>query len=129
MSIIVNLSGIEIICRANTFVICKRICKCILPQSLLYLSTSEFWQWFIHAIYTNIKILIRNISDIYKIFDISDISDIWNWLLSCSNFDDLDGVYFSFPTKKWSFQLMISSVNVTKSTVSCIFGNIYWKNP
>ena len=29
-------------------------------------------------------------------------------------------------TKKWSFPLRISSVNVTKSTVSCGFGHIYW---
>ena len=27
--------------------------------------------------------------------------------------------------KKWSFPLRISSVNVTKSTVSCRFGHIY----
>ena len=31
--------------------------------------------------------------------------------------------------KKWSFPLTISSVNVTKSTVSCGFGHIYWRNP
>ena len=31
--------------------------------------------------------------------------------------------------KKWSFPLRISSVNVTKSAVSCGFGHIYWKNP
>ena len=31
--------------------------------------------------------------------------------------------------KKWSFALRISSVNVTKSAVSCGFGQIYWKNP
>ena len=31
--------------------------------------------------------------------------------------------------KKWSFPLRISSVNVTKSAVSCGFGLIYWKNP
>ena len=29
--------------------------------------------------------------------------------------------------KKWSFQLRISSVNVTKSTISCGFDHIYWK--
>ena len=28
-----------------------------------------------------------------------------------------------------SFPLTISSVNVTKSEVSCGFGNIYWRNP
>ena len=32
-------------------------------------------------------------------------------------------------TKKWSFPSWISSVNVTKSTVSCGFGHIYWRNP
>ena len=30
--------------------------------------------------------------------------------------------------KKWSFPLQISSVNVTKSAVSCGFGLIYWRN-
>ena len=32
-------------------------------------------------------------------------------------------------TKKWSFPLMTSSVNVTKSTVSCRFGHIYSRSP
>ena len=31
--------------------------------------------------------------------------------------------------KKWSFPLRISSVNVTKSAVSCGIGHIYWRNP
>ena len=31
--------------------------------------------------------------------------------------------------KRWSFQLMISSVNVTKSAGNCGFGHIYWRNP
>ena len=31
--------------------------------------------------------------------------------------------------KKWSFPLRISSVNVTKSAVSCGYGHIYWRNP
>ena len=31
--------------------------------------------------------------------------------------------------KKWSFPWRISSVNVTKSAVSCGFGQIYWSNP
>ena len=31
--------------------------------------------------------------------------------------------------KKWSFPLRISSINVTKSAVSCGFGYIYWRNP
>ena len=31
--------------------------------------------------------------------------------------------------KEWSFPLRISSVNVTKSAVSCEFGYIYWRNP
>ena len=29
--------------------------------------------------------------------------------------------------KKWSFPLRVSSVNVTKSAVSCEFGHVYWK--
>ena len=32
-------------------------------------------------------------------------------------------------SKKWSFPLETSSVNVTKSAVSCAFGQIYWENP
>ena len=32
-------------------------------------------------------------------------------------------------TQKWSFPLRISSVNVTKSAVSCGFGPIDWRNP
>ena len=31
--------------------------------------------------------------------------------------------------KKWSFQLRISSVNVTKSAGNCGFGHIYWRIP
>ena len=32
-------------------------------------------------------------------------------------------------TKKWSFPLRISSVNVTKSAGNCGFGHIYWLSP
>ena len=31
-------------------------------------------------------------------------------------------------TKKWSFPLRFSSVNVTKSVAICWFGHIYWRN-
>ena len=31
--------------------------------------------------------------------------------------------------QKWSFPLRISSVIVTRSAVSCEFGQIYWRNP
>ena len=31
--------------------------------------------------------------------------------------------------KKWSFPLRVSSVNVTKSAVSCLLGHTHWKNP
>ena len=31
--------------------------------------------------------------------------------------------------KKWNFSLKISLVNVTKSAVSCGFGQIYWRYP
>ena len=34
-----------------------------------------------------------------------------------------------YTEKKWSFPLRISSVNVTKSAVSCGFGHIHWSNP
>ena len=32
-------------------------------------------------------------------------------------------------TKKWSFPLWLSSVNVTKSEANCGFRHIYWRNP
>ena len=32
-------------------------------------------------------------------------------------------------SQEWSFPLMISSVNVTKSLGNCGFGHIYWRNP
>ena len=35
----------------------------------------------------------------------------------------------SFVHKKWSFPLRISSVNVTKSALSCGYGHIYWRKP
>ena len=43
---------------------------------------------------------------------------------------DLFLTFFSKTTldKKWGFPLRISSVDVTKSAVSCGFGHIYWKN-
>ena len=31
--------------------------------------------------------------------------------------------------QKWSFPLRISSVNVTKSALSCGFSHIYWRSP
>ena len=31
--------------------------------------------------------------------------------------------------KKWNFLFRISSVNVTKSAISCGFGHIHWRNP
>ena len=36
---------------------------------------------------------------------------------------------YGVTAQKWSFRLRISSVNVTKSTGNCGFGQIYWKNP
>ena len=47
------------------------------------------------------------------------------WILIAS----IDPVFIKQLTlrKKWSFALTISSVNVTKSAVSCGFGHIYWK--
>ena len=38
-------------------------------------------------------------------------------------------VYLQLLHKKWSFVLRISSVNVTKSAVTCGFDHIYWRNP
>ena len=50
---------------------------------------------------------------------------------------DVESLFTSIPLdktiktlhKKRSFPLRISSVNVTKSAVSCDFGQIYWRNP
>ena len=38
-------------------------------------------------------------------------------------------ILLTHSTKKWSFLLRISSVNVTKSAENCGFGHIYWTNP
>ena len=32
-------------------------------------------------------------------------------------------------TQEWGFSVKFFSVNVAKSTVSCGFGHIYWRNP
>ena len=46
------------------------------------------------------------------------------------NFLKVFGESFSKPLpKNQSFPLKISSKNVSKSTISCRFGHIYWKNP
>ena len=37
--------------------------------------------------------------------------------------------FVNFTAQRWSFTLRISSVNVTKSVVSCRFGHVYWRNP
>ena len=47
-----------------------------------------------------------------------------------SNFLKVFGESFSKPLRKnQSFPLKISSKNVSKSTISCRFGHIYWRNP
>ena len=46
----------------------------------------------------------------------------WNWLTMV--FKKKIALY-----EKWNFPLRISSANVTKSTVSCGFSHIYWRNP
>ena len=35
----------------------------------------------------------------------------------------------NYTAEKMKFSIRISSVNVTKSAVSCGFGYIYWRNP
>ena len=46
------------------------------------------------------------------------------------NFLKVFGESFSKPLpKNQSFPLKISSKNVSKSTISCRFGHIYWRNP
>ena len=51
--------------------------------------------------------------------------DIFNILKSLRK----SGLVNSALRKKWSFLLRISSLNVTKSAVSCGYGPIYWRNP
>ena len=54
----------------------------------------------------------------------------WSPLILVSEIQSvLHNIQFNTLHKKWSFPLRISSVNVTKSAVSCGFGHIYWRNP
>ena len=69
--------------------------------------------------FTILKFVLKGI--IYTVFN-----RVAKWF-----FLKISNVTFELLTlhKKWSFPLRISSVNVTKSTDSCGFGHIYWRNP
>ena len=54
-------------------------------------------------------------------------SRVWEIYYKGINFPRLSSAYTLL--KKWSFPLKISSVNVTKTAVSCGFSHIYWSNP
>ena len=56
------------------------------------------------------------------------LSTFWRLLLSLLK-ENNDTVILWHCTKKWSFSLRISLVNVTKSTGNRGFGHIYWRNP
>ena len=69
-----------------------------------------------------------------KLWPYKNLVKIW-WLMRFS-VCHVTFIYFSnlklwnaTLRKIWSFPLKISSVNVTKSAVSCGFGHIYWRNP
>ena len=55
-----------------------------------------------------------------------------DWLFCCFNFERNYAFCWTKSWtlhKKWRFPLRISSVNMTKSAISCGFGHIHWKNP
>ena len=53
----------------------------------------------------------------------------WVWASHFLVLDLITLLYLDFSLhKKWSFQLRISSVNITKSAGNCGFGHIYWRN-
>ena len=55
--------------------------------------------------------------------------DIWVYHILLARDIDRDTKLKLTLHKKWSFPLRISSVNVTKSAISCGFGYIDWRNP
>ena len=65
---------------------------------------------------------------------IKSLVSIWNATMVWNGLKTLNRISSTNPNelplyKKWNFQLRISSVNTTKSTEDCEFGDIYWKNP
>ena len=58
---------------------------------------------------------------------------VWFWLVYKTTENNCRSRLFTEIMKtlleKWSFLLRICSANVTKSTVCCGFGHIYWRNP
>ena len=59
------------------------------------------------------------------------LSLVHQFLHTCNNTvrDVFNRFIYTYTAQKWSFPFRISSVNVTKSAVSCEFGHIYWRNP
>ena len=56
--------------------------------------------------------------------------DIYFWLINPRILVNLGpNLPNAIPHKKWSFPLIISLVNVTKSPFFCGFGHMYWRNP
>ena len=59
----------------------------------------------------------------FKWYTTQNIDLYSKWCYQHSNLDTNNA------QKKWSFPLKVSSVNMTKSAVSCVFGHVYWRNP
>ena len=77
--------------------------------------------WFIFRIKFIADTLLKIASNILRI----GIPKLWFMPQRCDN----PHSHLSTLHKRWSFPLIISSVNVTKSAISCGFGHIYWRNP
>ena len=56
-------------------------------------------------------------------------SSLLEILLMKKSWNTISWEQYKHCTKKWSFPLRISSVNVIISSISCGFGHIYWRNP
>ena len=79
--------------------------------------TGEILKWKLHYFAGNESVFSTGSTLISTSFSIFNNSE---------KFSFLSVVY---TVQKKNFALRISSVNMTKSAVSCGFGHIYWRNP
>ena len=79
-----------------------------------FLVSCGFWSRNLKPAFYHFMILSKPLSDM---------------LHRCWSFVKIASCLRKLLRKKWSFPLRNSSVNVTKSAVSCGFGHIYWRNP
>ena len=104
----------------------------LLIVSFTLLSMASFLKLFnlfgSYKIFITLKHTFKTLNSCNKIVELTrllwDIIDCLNLTVSSRY---LQAMYITLH-KKWSFPLRISSVNVTKSSVSCGFGHIYWRN-